>query len=408
MQAVRPVSGHVFRVERKSGPRWYMKFRLPDGRQVQRLIGPAWTERDGGPPSGYFTKRTARAVLDETLSRARRGELGGLARTGATFADAADEWLRYVECDRERKASTVVDYRHMVNRLKQELGRLRIEDVTPQRLESYRDALVDRGLSNRTVNKYLVVLHGIFKRAMKVHGLPANPVTMVEKRPSKRRANIDVFSREEVMALARATASEQDAALYMTAAFTGLRMGELLGLRWRDVDFELDSVHVRRSFTGGREDTPKSGRERTMPMAEEVAQALARLSRRRRFTADDDLVFCGARGGHLSPNDVRDGYKAALGDAGLRELRFHDLRHTFGTHAIRTADSREVMECGLRCQHGRGAGQYMLDIGADLKVGPDFWNFVGDSDDTYDELLDCFLEVASQRKSDLLDLLREV
>jgi integrase len=344
MHAARPVSGHVFRVERKSGPRWYMKYRLPDGRQVQRLIGPVWTERNGGPPPGYFTKRTARAVLDETLARARRGDLGGLARTGATFADAADEWLRYVERDRERKASTVTDYRHMVNRMNEELGRLRIEDVTPQRLEAYRDAIVDRGLSNRTVNKYLVVLHGIFKRAMKVHGLPANPLARVEKRPHKRRGNIDVYSREEVMTLARAADSEQDAALYMTAAFTGLRMGELLALRWRDVDFELDAVHVRRSFTGGKEDTPKSGRERTVPMAEEVARAVARLSQRERFTADVDLVFCGARGGHLKPNDVRAGYKAALAEAGLRELRFHDLRHTFGTHAIRTADSREVME----------------------------------------------------------------
>lgn len=55
-------------------------------------------------------------------------------------------------------------------------------------------------------------------------------------------------------------------------------MGELLPLRWRDADFELDAVHVRQNFTGGKEDTPKSGRERTVPMAEEVGKALAGLS----------------------------------------------------------------------------------------------------------------------------------
>jgi integrase len=201
-----------------------------------------------------------------------------------------------------------------------------------------------RGLANRTVNKYLVALHGIFQRARKVHALPANPMTLVEKRPNRRPAHIEVYSREEVMALVRAAVSERDAAIYLTAAFTGLRMGELLALRWRDVDFELHAVHVRRSFTGGEEDTPKSGRERTVPLAEEVARALAGLTRREHFISDDDLIFCGAQGGYLMPSRLRELYRQAIKDAGLRELRFHDLRHTFGTHAIRTADSREVME----------------------------------------------------------------
>lgn len=79
-------------------------------------------------------------------------------------------------------------------------------------------------------------------------------------------------------------------------------------------------------------------------MAAEVAQVLAGLSCRKDFTADDDLVFCGKFGGHVMPSKLRLRYKDALVKAKLRPLRFHDLRHTFGTHAIRTADSREVME----------------------------------------------------------------
>src|SRR5581483_9853591 len=82
------VSGHVFRVERARGPVWYAKYRLPDGRQVQKKLGPAWTGR-GRPASGYFTKRLAEDWLRETLEEARRGTLPGMVRTGATFADAA-------------------------------------------------------------------------------------------------------------------------------------------------------------------------------------------------------------------------------------------------------------------------------------------------------------------------------
>jgi len=66
-----PVSGHAFRVERKRGAQWYVKYRLPDGRQQQRRLGPAWSGR-GRPPAGYYTKRTAQAALDEILAAARR------------------------------------------------------------------------------------------------------------------------------------------------------------------------------------------------------------------------------------------------------------------------------------------------------------------------------------------------
>ncbi len=106
-------TGHVFRIERERGPVWYAKYRLPDGRQVQKKLGPAWTER-GRPPGGYYTKRQAESWLREVLVEARRGTLPGMVRTGATFADAAAEWLRYVEHDRARKPSTVSGYRSIV------------------------------------------------------------------------------------------------------------------------------------------------------------------------------------------------------------------------------------------------------------------------------------------------------
>jgi integrase len=344
----RAISGHVFKREGKRGGVWYAKYRLPDGRQVQTRIGPHWTDRKREPTAGSYTKASAKAWLDDTLAKARRGELPGMIKTGTTFAVACDDWLVYKR-DRKIKLSTQIDYEHMVDRMKKIFGekfgaRVKLEDVTPEMVEGFRDALVAEDLSDRTVNKYLTVLHGLFVWAQRRYKLPTNPVANVERRPHAKRGNIDVFSREEVLALVRVAASEQDGTIYLTAAFTGLRLGELLALRWRDVDFTNSAIHVRQSFTNGRVDTPKSGQERTVPMADEVAEALAKLEKRDHDTTDDDLVFCGTQGGHLAGHRLRDRYKAALKDAGLRELRFHDLRHTFGSHAIRAADSREVME----------------------------------------------------------------
>ena len=83
------VSGHVKLVKRKRGDQWYVKYRLPNGGQVQRKLGPAWTERSR-PLAGYYTKRTAREALQAILADARRGALPA-ADSGATFADASAE-----------------------------------------------------------------------------------------------------------------------------------------------------------------------------------------------------------------------------------------------------------------------------------------------------------------------------
>jgi len=174
---------------------------------------------------------------------------------------------------------------------------------------------------------------------MKVWGLPRNPAAEVERPRFRVSDDIEAFSPEDVHALVRAASSERDAALYLTAAFTGLRLGELLALRWGDVDFAGEAIRVRRSYNvHGGLGTPKSGKVRSVPMVPDVAQALARLGERQWYTGDDDLLFGGDVGGFLDASALRDRYRAALARAGLRSLRFHDLRHTFGTLAVRRAE----------------------------------------------------------------------
>src|SRR3954465_12185979 len=97
-----PVSAHVYRHEGKRGAVWRAKYRLPDGRQVHRTIGPAWTSR-GRPAAGFYTRAPAREWLAAALRRAREGTLPGMVRTNATVADAADEYLRVLGTVRQRK-----------------------------------------------------------------------------------------------------------------------------------------------------------------------------------------------------------------------------------------------------------------------------------------------------------------
>ena len=168
-----------------------------------------------------------------------------------------------------------------------EFGDFPAQSITPDQIDAYKEKLIAEGrLSARVVIRHLTVLHGIFKRAMGKYGLPSNPASaaLVERPKLDHTGEFDTFTSDEIELLAANAADKQDATIYKVAAFTGLRQGELLALRWDNVDFVGGLVHVRRNFTDGREKMPKGKRVRSVPMIPAVVDALARSSATRRET----------------------------------------------------------------------------------------------------------------------------
>ena len=208
----------------------------------------------------------------------------------------------------------------------------------------------------RTVNKHRAVVSAIFNYGMResTFDLPANPALAADKRREPHRGALVYYSVEEVEALARALADgrhretsthevseperetrsaedQQDAEMVRVSAYAGLRLGELLALRWRDVDFAGHALTVGRAISAGVESSTKSGRVRRLPLPDQAAAALDRLSRREDFTGADERVFCNPLGRTLDPSALRRRYRRAQAAAGLRPLRWHDLRHTYGS-----------------------------------------------------------------------------
>jgi integrase len=373
-QGTLAVSGHVSRVERKCGPQFYVKYRV-GGTQIQKRLGPAWLDL-GQPPLGHFTRQSAEAALATILADARQGAALHSTSSGATVSEAAHEWLRHSEWERGVRASTLREYRSVVEaHIVPRFGHQSIEAVMAREVEAWAAELLASGRSRRTVNKILTMLNGVFERARRIWDLPSNPVANVARRPERYSGDLDFFSPAEVMALVSSAASEQDGAIFITAAFTGLRRGELIALRWRDLLFERESIRVRASYSYGALTTPKSGKVRTVPMVPAVAEALARLGRRELFVGDD-LVFPGLAGEYLDGSALRRRYKAALKRAGLRELRFHDLRHCFGSLAINALSIIEVQQAmghadvktTMRYLHAKSRGDEARRLAAAFSV----------------------------------------
>jgi integrase len=330
-------TGHVEIRNRGGGPTFYAKLKLPDGSQPRRKLGRVWSKRSH-PPTGYLTTRQAEARLATIL----RGDdpLVNVTPSHVTFGQACAEHLRYLEHERQRKRSTLSDYGNAIRHdLLPYFGEsAAVESITTAQVEAFKDHLLGRGLSHRTAQKIMVLLHAILKRAARKGWITTNPCEAVEKLTVRHSDEFNVLSVEHVHAVARAAATDQLRHVILVAAFTGLRLGELLALRWRHVNFADRILHVQRGYVDGAEDSPKSHRRRPVPLSDPAIVALDGSSHREHFTGPDDLVFGNVVGEHSDGDQIRDGFYAALEAAGLGHLRekdnpivFHDLRHTFGT-----------------------------------------------------------------------------
>jgi integrase len=187
-----------------------------------------------------------------------------------------------------------------------------------------------------------MIVRAVLAHARARDWIDHDPTATIERQPVRYSGDYDFFSREELDALVQAAASEQDGTIFLTAAMTGLRRGELVALRWRDVDFPGQAIRVRANYSFGQLVTPKSGKVRSVPMVPEVAGRLARLGQRELFTDDDAPVFAGPTGGHIDASALRRRYAAAASRAGLRALPFHSLRHYFGSMAVNRASLVQV------------------------------------------------------------------
>ena len=409
MQARR--TAHLLVETRKTGPAYVVKWFESDGRgsaQKKRTIGPAWIERGEDPsgrrstrhsgwirrkgrvPEGSYSESAALAEVPRILAAydadAEKREED--PRSRVLFETAAAAWLEHRVTVGGIKRTTLNDYRSMlrdpddavaargrapVGRMHAVWGGRELASITTAEVGAWLRKLDrDPALASRSVNKYRVVLSAVFNYAMRpdTYALEENPVIATEKRREAEPAEIITYTVEEVQRIAeaarqgahrakhapavteeereaRALEDEQDAALIVVGAYCGLRMGELLALRWRHVGWEAQRLHVQRSYTLGEESSPKGRKGRTVPLADQPAQALARLSQRSRFIKAGDLVFCSRVGGHVDGSALRRRYKAArdaviADDPDVPVLRFHDLRHTFGTLAASSFDLTNV------------------------------------------------------------------
>jgi integrase len=290
----------IARPDSGGGETWYGLWRV-NGRRVKRALG---RKRTPGSRDGL-----TRAQAEAELRRRMQQDVIVVARAERkTVAEAGERYIQHLARVKQRKRTTVQDYRGYLRRHPVPyFGERTLERIGPEQVEAYLHAKLE-SLSPKTVTNHLTFMHGLFGFAIRRRWTDANPVALIDRPPATRQHSrrIRFLQPPEVEALLRAIPDDDLGAverpLYLCAVMTGLRQGELLALKWLDVDWVARRIRVADNFPRGRTDeadSPKSHYLRSVPMADRLGGELERHFQRSPHNAEHDLVFCDPHTGHV-------------------------------------------------------------------------------------------------------------
>ncbi len=308
----------------------------------RRWIAEVSTVDPSGKPRRVARSATTQAEALRLLTQLRRLVDEGLLTHGRppTVAQFLSQWL---EGRRHAvRPRTWEGYESVIRtRLVPELGRLRLDGLTPAHLAAAYDRLLSRGLSAKSVLNAHRLLHRALDDAVRWGMLVRNPCDLVDP-PRVSKPVVRALSAEEVTRLLEACAGDDLGPLITVAVLTGLRQGELLGLTWDDVDLERGELKVVRAVQRVRGHglvvmPPKTASSRRLVPLPPQAVAALREQRKRQLEArlkagpawaEGNWVFTTAFGRPYDPSEVTRRFQRLLEWAGLPRVRFHDLRHT--------------------------------------------------------------------------------
>lgn len=347
---------------------------MSDGRKTKR--------RDGIRPVKRADGTTRWEVVVELPADPATGKRRQATKTCATYKDAKEhrtKWLHEIyegsavehspvtiqevmeywldtHARPRLRAKTVYDYEQIIRRyIHPALGRVKVQDLTTRRVQQFYTQLLGVGCGAPTVRRIHLHLNQALKQAV-THGLVTRNVAALATQPKAQPREMQVWTAAEAQAFMAVAPGSRYGPLWQTELGTGMRRGEVLGVRWQDIDLDEGLLHVRQAVGSvkGRVEIKglkTKGSRRTIPLAEPLIVALKQHKRtqneRRLMHADlwhdNDLVFASDTGSPINPDNLSSDYRRLVQAAGVRRIRVHDLRHTYVSLALQAGVNIRVI-----------------------------------------------------------------
>lgn len=339
--------------------------------------GYTWTTRiDVGvdPKTGKRRQKRVSARTRKELE-AKVAELRHKVHTGAyvetskrTLADYLEsEWLVMVA--RTVRPSTLRVYRAAVeNHITPSMGNIRLGRLTPANVDRFYTDKLDAGLSPATVKKLHAILHRALADALRLGYVGRNVCQFVQP-PTAKPPEMTTWTIEQAQRFLSATEEHPLGLLWHAGLITGMRVGELIALRWMDVDLRRRQLAVRQTLTRderGRDTFgPPKSNERVIALPSHLAERLveAQADQRRRYAdmdlewTDEAFVFDRGDGGYTRPSYIASHFRRECHRAGVPRIRLHDLRHSSATILVASGVNVKVVQERL----GHHSAAFTLD-----------------------------------------------
>jgi integrase len=336
-------------VIRRRGKNWYV-FVTYQGRRVARSVGPSKKF------AGEIAEQIEEKIKEEIRARLILGDLSTFGEAKSpipSFRDYAQTWLRqYAEL--ECKPSTVAGYRSILEtRLLPVFGDELVDRMTRPQVKGFLSDLATTGLSRNTLRNTLCTLRVILNQAIEDGLIDRNPAARLGRFAKSRRPKYQAsaLTQQEAETLLQSALEvcPDYYGLFLAALRAGLRRGELVALQWGDIQFGANDddpnryILVQHNYVARQFTTPKSKKSRRVDLSRQLRAVLLKLRDSRMLEAFangrtsilDEFVFPSPEGSVLDPDNlVKRYFLPAIEHAGLRRIRFHDLRHTFGSLLI--------------------------------------------------------------------------
>ena len=353
---------------RKKGGKWFV-FVNHQGRRKAKCVG------------SKAAAEQVKRVLEAKLTLGELGMFSDHENQMPLFASYADQWMKdyaRVEC----KTSTADGYESVLRQyLRPKFGAKRLAEIKRDDIKALINDLIGKGLSRNTIRNALCVIRGLFNQAIESGILESNPAarlgrfTRLAKTPDAKGVALTIGEVHQFLSASKEICPAYHP-LFLTAVRAGLRRGELVALQFGDCQFGKDEndpnrfILVRHNYVRREHTSTKSKKSRRVDMSRELRRALLELRDARLAsglaTVSDQLVFPSPDGTLLDPDNLYHRlFLPVLAKAGIRKIRLHDLRHTFGSLLIQNGASIAY----VKEQMGHSSIQVTVDIYGHLIPG---------------------------------------
>lgn len=296
-----------------------IRIRMPDGSEHRERVKSPVSSKSG---TKYWAEQREAELLRSGLARTEE------AKVVPTLSEFREKFMTYSETNNKPSTVAAKEWALKVH-LVPYFGNARLDTIRAAEVEAYKAKKLKEGLARKSVNNQLGVLRKLLNLATEWGELAHAPRIRALRLPERQ---VSFLTFEELPRFLDAAADEWRPMLH-TALKTGLRLGELLALRWEDVDLVVGKLVVRRTLWRNKEGSPKGGRSREVPLSDDAISVLK--AHRAKTFLKGPYVFADDTGKRLNHKKVSKLVPRTCKKAGLaKRLTMHDLRHTFASHLV--------------------------------------------------------------------------